>query len=525
MSGSGAFDGDRQELVRTMIALVARDGVAAAVGAAEEGLAGHSPALIAELFGDAEGLLEAAAHSVASTPVLLPPRPGQPVDSVRGTVEALASEHRAYVDADPVRFAAVVQFASAGIFGRRSLQGPMADRHRRTKFAARARLAPLRGGALTTADVASVAEALVDGATGIEMCHLMDRDLGLRLRAYEPLVESAVARLEEARSAGVAAEGTFEQLGTQSDYRLRLVVDPDGIVVDVLEVAGLLEWDSRLVVGRHASVIARDATGGPADDVHSAGWHERLAYARIDPSPAVYVDLRPGQAPGTSPQATCRVTPVHGEGGVLVSILVELEDHSETVRREHERREVEHQLRNAVELTGLGCYVAYIREPRIDTDARYDEIYGIDPQGLMEREGFDGFFGVIHTEDAPRVRRALEAAMTGEVDYIASFRLWAHRPDGPELRWIEALGRVESDEQGPLRVIGVVEDVTDRRKAQDVQLRTQKREAIGTLSAGIAHDFNNVLGAVLANAAVARGEVEAGLSPAVSVREIERGAK
>ncbi len=59
----------------------------------------------------------------------------------------------------------------------------------------------------------------------------------------------------------------------------------------------------------------------------------------------------------------------------------------------------------------------------------------------------------------------------------------------------------------PVRILEVNADITARRNAEELQTRSQKLEALGTLAGGIAHDFNNLLLAINGNAQLALADV------------------
>ncbi len=53
-------------------------------------------------------------------------------------------------------------------------------------------------------------------------------------------------------------------------------------------------------------------------------------------------------------------------------------------------------------------------------------------------------------------------------------------------------------------VVIVITDITDRKRLEEEQLRSQKLESISILAGGIAHDFNNILTGILGNISLAK---------------------
>jgi PAS domain S-box-containing protein len=88
--------------------------------------------------------------------------------------------------------------------------------------------------------------------------------------------------------------------------------------------------------------------------------------------------------------------------------------------------------------------------------------------------GVDMWFDAIHPEDRERVRKKY-LARAGEGDYEETYRVV--RPDG-SMVWVHDRGFPVCDEAGNIRhIVGVAEDITDRKRFEDELLESERRYA------------------------------------------------
>ncbi|HMN84984.1 MAG TPA: PAS domain-containing protein [Bauldia sp.] len=101
---------------------------------------------------------------------------------------------------------------------------------------------------------------------------------------------------------------------------------------------------------------------------------------------------------------------------------------------------------------------------------------------------------------AARDRGVIE---TGQALTVVEERMTAKYP---EPRLLQTTKMPVFDDRGrPVYLLGLSEDITERRSIEAQLAQAQKMEAIGELTGGMAHDFNNLLGVIIGNLDLLRG--------------------
>ncbi len=175
----------------------------------------------------------------------------------------------------------------------------------------------------------------------------------------------------------------------------------------------------------------------------------------------------------------------------LAALAMEMLVHdAENIESERRARLDQRRVELALDAAGLGEFEWDIARDRIFVSDRMKAITGVKGSSA-KGEGGDVSFRFVHPDDAQRLREEVDKGLRTEGRYQAEYRMI--RPDDGRERWMQGAGVVVTDKGGaPLRVIGVVRDITDRKSEEE------HRE---TLLAELDHRVKNVLAAVQSLAA------------------------
>jgi PAS domain S-box-containing protein len=251
-----------------------------------------------------------------------------------------------------------------------------------------------------------------------------------------------------------------------------LAVGPDGTVLDASPAFEAL-------TGRAKA----PTQGNPVFDfVHRedrAGVMEALTKAIARPNECVRADFRILHADGSIRwvEATGKSMLEDAEIGAIVAHVHDITDRK---RSEAALQSAVLQLERAQELGHVGSWVTYLDgSERVWWSNEACRIFGAQPEASTA-----DFFSRVHPDDLARIVGLREAALADERRYELEFRII--RPDG-ELRWVYAAATVVRENGKPIRLEGLVRDISSEKRMLD-QLRASEeryRRIVETTREGV----------------------------------------
>jgi PAS domain S-box-containing protein len=130
-----------------------------------------------------------------------------------------------------------------------------------------------------------------------------------------------------------------------------------------------------------------------------------------------------------------------------------------------------------------------------DTMHRSDEVYrmaGREPGSCGDEP--EAWIEFVHEDDREGLKKAFAEVRASGKDLHHQYRVRC--PDG-SIRWLESQGKCQRDNENRVsRIVGVMADVSHRKRAEEAMLRAEKLAVAGRLAASVAHEINNPLEAV-----------------------------
>ena len=186
---------------------------------------------------------------------------------------------------------------------------------------------------------------------------------------------------------------------------------------------------------------------------------------------------------------------------------------------------LEHQrefLEKAQEVAHIGSWVAELDgSDRLTWSKEMFRILGETQDSPSTRT--EAMSRYVHPDDREPLRVAREAAIASgqslEIDHRVITTSGA-------VRWVHTRADIVLDVAGrPVRMVGTLQDITERRELEEALRQSQKLEAIGRLAGGISHDLNNALTIIIGYAELVVGSLHPSDSVRQDVEHIRRAAE
>jgi len=230
------------------------------------------------------------------------------------------------------------------------------------------------------------------------------------------------------------------------------------------------------------------------------------------------------QTPGGGFWHDATIAPLRDDSGEVVAAIAIIQDITRSKRAEHKLAESEERYRGVVEQTSDAIVIHRDGEIVYANPATVRILGFEDPAELKGRKVVD----ITHPDSRESaIRRIVDAARSNKPLPLLEEKFIGK--DG-KIFYGEAVSQRISYE-GKAAILSVVRDITERREAELLNRRLQKRiqnaekqESLAVLAGGVAHDFNNLLMGVLGNASLLNSELKADSPLYKPIERIEQAA-
>jgi len=225
--------------------------------------------------------------------------------------------------------------------------------------------------------------------------------------------------------------------------------------------------------------------GYTADEIVGKPVTTLIPEDHIDEEPAILARLRAGdriehyetvrrRKDGTLIEISLTVSPIIGPSGRVVGASKIARDITEQRRAQRELNEAAERLNLALAAARLGDWSWDAATDAVSLSETAAEVFGVRAGSNVT---WAELRGLLHEDDRERARLAVERAAAGHSDYDIEYRVIG---PGGETRWVLAKGRALYDGGRVTGMLGVVQDITDRKMT--VQTLREQSEALSTIN-------------------------------------------
>ncbi len=291
----------------------------------------------------------------------------------------------------------------------------------------------------------------------------------------------------------------------EGGQRLQQVLDNVFAFVGLVSTKGVLLEANRSPL-EAAGLQREDVIGKPFAETYwwsfspEAQQQLRAAVRRAAHGESVRFDTSVRIAEGQFISIDFSLRPLFDGGGRVTELVASAVDITERKQAEATLHDSEERFRQMVENL-REVFWMFDRDTKqvLYVSPGYEQVWGRPCSELYKTPR--AWTESIHPEDRERVLAAVNVKQAGG-RYNEEYRII--RPDG-SVRWILDRGfPVEGETPASHRIVGIAEDITERKQAEETFLRAQRVETIGALTGGIAHDLNNILAPIMMAAPLLR---------------------